>query len=139
MPEQDATTQPPATTPTGWGWLRATLILLLIEKVTQHVVVTAAFAANWEGIRATVAIPYQLFMVVGAVLVVLFALAAWGLVQRSAWARTLVIALALTDIVGEIVAQLNRTFTINVSLVVAIALLALALIYRRTRPRSAGD
>ena len=102
-------------------------------------VVTAAFAANWEGIRATVAIPYQLFMVVGAVLVVLFALAAWGLVQRSAWARTLVIALALTDIVGEIVAQLNRTFTINVSLVVAIALLALALIYRRTRPRSAGD
>ena len=131
MREPDASTQPPTGAPAGWGWLRVALLLLLIEKVTQHVVVTFAFVTDLGGIRASVAFPYQIFMVVGAVLAALFALAAWGLIQRSPWARALIIALALTDIVGEVVAQLNQLLTLNVSLLVATALLILALLYRQ--------
>ena len=133
MREPDASAQLPASAHAGWGWLRAALLLLLIEKVTQHVVVTVAFVTDLGGIRASVAFPYQIFMVAGAALAAFFALAAWGLIQRSLWARTLMIVLALTDIAGEVVAQLNLTFTINVSLLVATTLLILALLYRQRR------
>lgn len=112
------------------GWLRTALLALLVEKVIQHVAVTVAFASNWDGIRASVALPYQVFMVAGLALAPLFALAAWWLLRRDRWARGLTIALALTDIVGEFVAQGGIFITITVSLLVAVALLALALVYR---------
>lgn len=115
------------------AWLRITLLALLAEKVIQHIVVTLAFASGWDGIRASVALPYQIFMVVGAVLIPLFALALWWLLRRDPWARGLIIALALTDIVGEFVAQGGLSITVTVSLLVAVALLILALL---DRPRS---
>lgn len=112
------------------GWLRWLLLLLLAEKVIQHIVVTLAFASGWDGIRASVAFSYQIFMVAGAVLALLFALALWWLWRRDPWARGLIITLALIDIVGEFVAQGTLIITITVSLLVAIALLILALLYR---------
>lgn len=111
-------------------WLRVALFLLCVEKVIQHIAVTYAFASDWGGIRASVALPYQIFMVAGAILAPLFALAAWWVMRRDPWARGLIIALALTDIVGEFVAQGKLFVTINVSLLVASALLILALLYR---------
>jgi len=115
------------------AWLSVLLLLLLVEKVVQHIVVTYAFATDWGGIRASVALPYEIFMVAGAVLVPLFALATWWLLRRDPWARGLIIALALTDIVGEFVAQGRLFITINVSVLVATALLILALAYHPRR------
>ncbi len=112
------------------GWLRLLLLGLLAEKVIQHIVVTLAFASGWDGIRASVALPYQIFMVAGAALTLLFALAAWWLWRRDPWARGLIIALALIDISGEFVAQGTLIITLNVSFLVACALLILALLYR---------
>ena len=121
----------PAARVSGAGvWLRIALFLLCVEKVIQHIVVTYAFAIDWGGIRATVAFPYEIFTVAGAVLVPLFALAAWWLLRRDPWARGLIVALALVDIIGEFVAQGRIAVTINVSLLVAGALLILALVYR---------
>jgi hypothetical protein len=118
------------------AWLRFALLALLVEKVIQHIAVTVAFASDWDGLRASVALPYQVFMVMGAALVPVFALAAWWLYRRDRWARGLIIALALTDIVGEFVAQGGIAITITVSLLVAVALLALALVYRPRRATS---
>ena len=43
------------------------LIILLIEKVIQHVVVTISFYFNISDIRSTVAVDYDFLMVSGAV------------------------------------------------------------------------
>ncbi len=125
--------KPATTSREARPWLRITLFLLCVEKVIQHVVVTFAFAVDWGGIRASVAFPYEILMVAGAVLASLFALAAWWVMRRDSWARGLIIALALTDIVGEFAAQSRVAITITVSLLVAVALLIAALLYR---PRS---
>lgn len=114
-------------------WMRATrvaLLLLIVEKVIQHIVVTTAFALDLSRIRASVALDYRLFLVSGAALALLFALSGWALVRERVWARGVIIALALTDIIGEFVAQGALAITITVSLVVAVALLLLALLYR---------
>lgn len=114
-------------------WMRATrvaLLLLIVEKVIQHIVVTTAFALDLSRIRASVALDYRLFLISGAALALLFALSGWALVRERVWARGVIIALALTDIIGEFVAQGALAITITVSLVVAVALLLLALLYR---------
>lgn len=114
-------------------WMRATrvaLLLLIVEKVIQHIVVTTAFALDLSRIRASVALDYRLFLISGAALALLFALSGWALVRERVWARGVIIALALTDIFGEFVAQGALAITITVSLVVAVALLLLALLYR---------
>jgi hypothetical protein len=115
------------------------LLALLAEKVIQHTVVTLAFASGWDAIRASVALPYQIFMVAGGVLTLLFALAAWWLWRRDSWARGLIIVLALVDIAGEFVAQGTLLITLNVSFLVACALLILALLYRSRNRESARD
>jgi hypothetical protein len=113
------------------GWLRLALLALLAEKIIQHIVVTLAFASDAGGIRATVALPYQILMVTGAALAVCFALALWWLWRRDPWARGLTITLALIDIVGEFLAQGTLLITITISFLVACALLLLALLYRQ--------
>lgn len=131
MHESRASSPAPAGAIRSRAWLRIALLLLIAEKVVQHVAVTAAFALDFGQIRASVALPYQLFLVAGAVIGVLFALAGWGLLQQRSWARALIIALALTDIVGEFVAQGTLAIQINVSVLVATLLLVLALLYRQ--------
>lgn len=130
----DMTTPHSPSGPTGRAlWMRGTrvaLLLLIVEKVAQHIVVTTAFALDVGRIRASVALDYRLFLVSGAALTLLFALSGWALVRERAWARGLIIALALADIIGEFVAQGTLAITLTVSVVAAAALLLLALLYR---------
>lgn len=111
--------------------LRVILMLLVAEKIIQHVFVTAALYFDWQGIRATVAVPPDVLLVLGAIVAVLFALALWGLVAQRSWAVSLVMALALFDMIGEFAAQGTLGIQLNVSFLVATALLILCLVERR--------
>ena len=116
------------------GWIRYLLIALTVEKIIQHIFVTLAFYFNWGNIDATVAVNPNVLMILGAVVAALFILSLWGLIARKKWAINLIIALALFDIIGEFIAQGTIGIQMNVSFLVATALLILALIYRRRGP-----
>ncbi len=107
------------------------IILLVIEKIIQHVVVTSAFYFNWKDIASTVAVSPTVLMVAGAMVAALFVIALWGMLTKRSWTLKLIVALALFDIVGEFVAQGMICIVLNVSFIVATLLLILALIYRR--------
>ena len=116
-------------------WVRHALIVLIIEKIIQHIVVTLAFFFNWKNIASTVAVSPSLLMVLGAIVALLFMLSLWGMITRRKWAVNLVIGLALFDIVGEFVAQGTLYIVITVSILVATILLILGLVYRRRHAR----
>ena len=107
-------------------WLRYALILLLAEKVVQHVFVTLAFWFNWQDIAATVVVNPTVLTVLGALAAILFALALWGAWGEKKWASLLAGGMALFDIVGEFVAQGTLAIGLNVSFLVAVLLLILA-------------
>ena len=86
------------------NWIYFMLIVLVVEKVIQHIVVTLAFYFNWGEIASTVVVSPAVLMVLGAVVAVLFAIALWSLIAKRAWSIQLVVALALFDTVGEFVA-----------------------------------
>ncbi|MCA9872322.1 MAG: hypothetical protein KC441_01670 [Anaerolineales bacterium] len=111
-------------------WVRYVLIVLVAEKIVQHIFVTLAFFLDWQGIGATVAVNPQVLLVLGAIAAILFALSLWGLLSQQKWAVNLIIGLALFDIIGEFVAQGTMGIVINVSFLVATVLLILALFYR---------
>ena len=112
--------------------IRVVLVLLISEKVIQHVAVTVALLVDLRGIRASLALDYRFFLVAGACEALLFVCAGWGVVQKTSWTWWLLFILALMDVVGEFVAQGTLMVTLNVSLVVAAILLAVSLIYRQT-------
>ena len=107
------------------------MLVLIVEKIVQHCFVTLAFYFNWRDIGSTVAVSPELLMVAGAAVAILFALSLWGMLSGKRWALSLLIALALFDILGEFVAQGTLAIKINVSFLVAITLLVLAIVYRR--------
>lgn len=111
------------------------LILLVIEKIIQHIVVTFAFYFNWKDIASTVAISPTVLMVAGAIVAVLFTIALWGMLTKRAWTLKLLIALALFDIIGEFAAQGVICIVLNVSFIVATLLFILAILYSRQIPR----
>lgn len=113
------------------GWVRYGLLILVAEKIIQHVFVTLAFIFDFSGIRATVAVDYNYLLYSGAAIALLFVLALWGLLKNRRWGLNLVIVLALCDIVGEFIAQGGLFITINVSFIVAIALLVWVWFYKR--------
>ncbi|HLO14041.1 MAG TPA: hypothetical protein VK206_04370 [Anaerolineales bacterium] len=117
-------------------WSYYLLILLIIEKIIQHAVVTLAFYFNWTDITATVAISPIFLMISGAIIAVLFILSFWGMVRKQTWSINLVIALAVFDIIGEFIAQGKISIVITVSFVIATVLLILALMYRYSFPRT---
>jgi len=84
-----------------------------------------------------IAVNPGVLMIVGGVLAALFVVALGGMLDRRAWARDVVIALALVDMLGEFVAQGRIGIVINVSFLVASILLILMLLYRRQAPRKA--
>jgi hypothetical protein len=116
---------------TNSNWVFYLLILLVIEKIIQHIFVTLAFYFNWANIVSTVVVSPTILIILGALVAVLFVLSLWGMIRKKTWAVNLVIALALFDILGEFVAQGQVCILINVSFVVATLLLILALSYRR--------
>lgn len=117
-------------------WLRYTLILLLAEKVIQHIFVTLAFWFNWQDIAATVVVSASVLIVLGAVAAVLYALALLGVLGEKKWASLLAGGMALFDIVGEFVAQGTLAIQLNVSFLVASLLLVLAFFNWRRLARA---
>ncbi len=112
-------------------WVRAIIIVLVAEKIIQHIAVTTALSFNWMNIGATVAVPPAILIVLGGLAAILFAAALWGIVKRQAWATNLIIGLALFDMIGEFVAQGTIGIQLNVSFLVATTLLVCCLIERR--------
>jgi hypothetical protein len=117
------------------SWHYYALLLLIVEKIIQHIFVTLAFYFNWGNIASTVAVSPTLLMVAGAFVAILFLLSLGGLLNRQMWTINLVVFLALFDIVGEFVAQGRIGIVINVSFIVATLLLILALMYHRQTGR----
>jgi hypothetical protein len=117
-------------------WVRYALIVLIVEKIIQHIVVTLAFFFNWREIASTVAVSPSLLMVLGAIAALLFMLSLSGIIARKKWAVNLVIGLALVDIVGEFVAQGTLYIVITVSVLVATILFILGLVYRRRQVKT---
>jgi hypothetical protein len=113
------------------NWVYYALIVLIIEKIIQHIFVTLAFYFNWADIASTVVVSSTVLMVLGAFVAVLFMVSLWGMVNKRDLAINLVIFLALFDIIGEFVAQGRIGIMITVSFIVAVILLIVALIYRR--------
>ena len=111
--------------------VRSILVVLLLEKVLQHLIVSLAFAFNWMDIASTVALNPTILLFVGTIVMVLFGVALWGMIVQKEWAPRLVVGLALFDIFGEFVAQGTLGITITVSFAVAVLLLIVAVIYRR--------
>ena len=101
------------------------LIVLSLEKIVQHVIVSMSLLYDTGGIRSTVAVDYRALMMSGAVLAVLFVIALWALVQKKRWGLYLTVILAASDIIGEFIAQGTVLVAINVSIIVAITLLLL--------------
>jgi len=112
-------------------WVYYLLILLVVEKIIQHIFVTLAFYFNWWDIASTVVVSPAMLMVLGAIIAVLFIVSLWGMIAKRAWTINLLIFLALFDIIGEFVAQGKIAITLNVSFIVATLLLILSLAYRR--------
>ena len=101
------------------------LLILIVEKVIQHITVTVAFLYNSGNIQSMVAHDYRIFMVSGAIVAVLFMIALYGVIKKRKWSITLTAVLALFDIIGEFVAQGTLFIVITVSVLVAVVLLGL--------------
>lgn len=116
------------------SWHNYVLIILLIEKVIQHLVVSVSFIYNIGDIRSTVAVDYNILTISGIIVAFLFVIAFWGTIKRKKWRTTLVAALAMFDIIGEFIAQGTVFIVITVSVLVAIILLVLSYLeYRREK------
>ena len=111
------------------------LVLLTIEKILQHIVVTFAFYFNWADIASTVVVSPSFLMISGAMIAVLFAASLWGLIRKRAWSIDLLLALAIVDLVGEFVAQGRLDIEMTISFLAAGLLLILSLVYRRQMSR----
>jgi hypothetical protein len=112
-------------------WNYYLLMVLIIEKIIQHIVVTLAFYFNWADIASTVKTSPTFLMIAGAFVALLFLISLWGMIKKQVRTLNLLIFLALFDIVGEFVAQGKFAIMITVSFLVAIIILILTLIYRR--------
>jgi len=108
------------------------LMAIAIEKAIQHAFITWAFAADRFDLREQVVPPWEVLMILGGIVGVLFVVAVVALVRWWPWAPALLIGLALFDIVGEFVAQGTVMIDLVVSFLVAVALLILAI---RALPR----
>ena len=105
----------------------------MLEKIVQHVFVSLAFLYDIGGVRSTVAVDYRALMISGAVIAILFVVALPALVQRKRWSLYLVALLAVSDIIGEFIAQGTVFVAINISLIVATILLLLCIFGLRTK------
>jgi len=108
------------------------LVAIAIEKAIQHGFITWAFAADRFELREQVAPPWEILMVSGGIVGVLFIVGVVALARWEPWAPWLLIGLALFDIVGEFVGQGTVMIDLVVSFLVAVALLILAI---RALPR----
>jgi hypothetical protein len=109
------------------------LIVLVVEKIVQHIFVSLAFLYDIGGVRSTVAVDYRALMISGAVFAILFAVALTAVIQKKRWSLYLVALLVASDIIGEFIAQGTVFVAINISLIVAIILLLLCIFELRIK------
>jgi hypothetical protein len=102
------------------NWVYYVLILLVGEKIIQHIVVTLTFHFNWADIGSTVVVSPRILMTLGVPVSTLFAVSLWGMIKKQRWVVNLVVALALFEIIGEFVAQGRFGIVITASFIVAI-------------------
>ena len=113
------------------NWVYYGLVLLTIEKIVQHIIVTLAFYYNWRDITSVVVVSPTFLMISGAMIAILFIISLCGLLNKQVWAINLLTVLAVFDLVGEFVAQGRVAITMTISFLVAAFLLILCLVYRR--------
>jgi hypothetical protein len=113
------------------NWIYYGLLLLTVEKILQHIVVTLAFYFNWQDIGSTVVVSPTILMISGALIAILFMVSLWGLLKKQTWAINLLTALAIFDLLGEFVAQGRIDITMTISFLAAALLLIFCLVYRR--------
>lgn len=118
-------------------WAQRVLVLLCVEKVAQHAVVTWALVTNRFGLRESLAVRYEVVAVAGGVIGVLYVVALGGLYAQWGAVPKLLTALALADIVGEFVVQGTLLITVTLSFVVAILVMTTTRVRYRA-PRAAS-
>lgn len=109
------------------------LLVLVVEKIVQHIFVSLAFYFNWADIASTVVVNPTILLVLGSIVAVLFCVAFWGTLRDRRWAINLVLGLALFDIIGEFIAQGTLMITVTISFIVACGLLVIAIMIMRKR------
>lgn len=95
-------------------------------------VVTYAFYVDSSEIRQTVAVDYEILMISGFLIGILFLINILFLVQGKRFSLVILFFLALFDFVGEFIAQGTSAIEITVSFFVASVIL-LILIFNRKR------
>jgi hypothetical protein len=108
------------------GLRRLLLAILVVEKAAQHAFVTWAFTGGHFGIRESVAVDYRWLAFLGGIAALGFTISLVGVLRDRSWSYGTLMALALVDIGGEFVAQGRIAIALNVSFLVALALLILA-------------
>ena len=110
---------------------RTFLVILLLEKIVQHVVVSLAFIFNIGNLRFNVAVDYNILLVVGVIIGLLYLAALISVLKAWSLNRVLVAIPALMDIVGEFVAQGRLDIVVTVSYVVAFLILGILFLENR--------
>jgi hypothetical protein len=112
------------------GWLYV-LIILSIEKFFQHLVVSYSFFVDYRRIRGSVAVDYQILLISGFIVGILFLTNIPFLYQQRHFSFILLFSLAMFDFIGEFIAQGTPFINITVSFSVAIAIIVILLIHRK--------
>ncbi len=110
------------------------LIILLAEKVVQHVVSVPFFVWNISDIRADFAIDYTLLIGANIVLAAIYLIALYGTVTKRVWGSLIALPPALVDIIAEYVFHGLLT-PLTVSVIVAVIILIVAPVEYRYRMR----
>jgi hypothetical protein len=107
------------------------LIVLSIEKVIQHMVVSYAFYVDLGGIRTSVVVDHRILMISGFIVGILFLVNIPYLYQQRRFSFRLLFGLALFDFFGEFAAQGTLLIDITISFVVALAIIIILLISKK--------
>jgi len=113
--------------------VRAVLVILLVEKIIQHLFTAIAFIYDIPGIGTPdigtrFEISNPVMATNNAVLVLLFGAAIWGIARDRRWAIILVFLLATFDIVAEFL--FHGFFFITFSVIVSLVLIIVLMRYR---------
>jgi hypothetical protein len=114
-------------------FVRAVLVILLVEKIIQHLFTAIAFIYDIPGIGTPdigtrFEISNPVMATNNAVLVLLFGAAIWGIARDRRWAIILVFLLATFDIVAEFL--FHGFFFITFSVIVSLVLIIVLMRYR---------
>ena len=125
-----------ANRPARRNWIWYVLVILNIEKIIQHIFVTYAFWLDIGGLRSTVTVPPDLLMVAGAIVAIFFMVSLWGMLTNKRWAISLLLGLAIFDMIGEFIAQGRFDIRIPLSFIVAVLIFLLTIVFKRQDHRA---